>query len=519
MSAAQELRTLFRLRILQLATLGSLFAFVLWRSLALKLTVRDLDNWWHLKVGDWILQNHAFPHTGIFSATAANRPWAAYSWGYEILLSLSYKWQDILGMSIFGTVLTLLVAASVYRMTRRLSGRFWMACLIATAACSVFLFTVCPRPVYFSMMLFTAELTLILEASRRGRMQTLYWLPLIFFFWANLHIQFVYGLAVVGLLAGVNLAQRLAAKAGWEPEYLSAPTLPPGPLFAIAASCALAACISPYSYHLYEIIYGYASAKIPYKMIREMQPIAFQVPSHFLQLLLTGVAFFAVGRKKQIDFFKFTPLILATVIGFRMMRDAWFLCIVAAACIADFPAKEEDAHPAETWYEWSAVAVFLVVAGLPFARDTRFNRAGLDAQISSIFPVNAANYLRKHPQPGPLYNAFDWGGFLIWYAPDYPVAIDGRADLYGDEFNGRFFASGNADDSYATDPYLDQAGVVLLLRDMPLAILLYGDPRFQKIYEDNLAVMFVRQPRSGASAQQTGAPAVPLPGSFSHPSR
>jgi hypothetical protein len=139
MSAAQDLRTLFRLRFLQLATLGSLFAFVLWRSLALKLTVRDLDNWWHLKVGDWILQNHAFPHTGIFSATAADRPWAAYSWGYEILLSLSYKWQDILGMSIFGTVLTILVAASVYRMTRRLSGRFWMACLIATAACSVFL--------------------------------------------------------------------------------------------------------------------------------------------------------------------------------------------------------------------------------------------------------------------------------------------------------------------------------------------------------------------------------------------
>jgi hypothetical protein len=89
MTAAQELRTLFRLRILKLAALGSLFAFVLWRSLALKLTVRDLDNWWHLKVGDWILQNHAFPHTGIFSATAANRPWAAYSWGYEILLSLS----------------------------------------------------------------------------------------------------------------------------------------------------------------------------------------------------------------------------------------------------------------------------------------------------------------------------------------------------------------------------------------------------------------------------------------------
>lgn len=518
MSAAQELRTLFRLRILQLATLSSLFAFVLWRSLALRLTVRDLDNWWHLKVGDWILQNHAFPHTGIFSATAASRPWAAYSWGYEILLSVCYRWQDILGISIFGTVLTILVAASVYRMTRRLSGRFWMACLIATAACSVFLFTVCPRPVYFSMMLFTAELTLILEANRNGRIQTLYWLPLIFFYWANLHIQFVYGLGVLGLLAGVNLAQRLAARAGWQPEYLCAPTLALAPLIAIAGACILAVCISPYSYHLYQIVYGYATAKMPYKMIREMQPIAFQSPSQYLQLLLTGVAFFAVGRKKHIDPFKFALLVLATVIGYRMMRDAWFICIVAAACLSDFRVNEEDTQPAEAWYEWAALAVFLVVAGLLFAQDTNFNRVGLDAQISRLFPVNAANYLRRHPEPGPLYNAFDWGGFLIWYTPDYPVAIDGRTDLYGDELSGRFFATGNGDDSYATDPYLDQAGVVLLLRDMPLTVLLYRDPRFQKIYEDNLAVLFVKQPPSGAAEQQTGAAAFPPPSSLNHPS-
>jgi hypothetical protein len=518
MSAAQELRTLFRLRILQLAALGSLFAFVLWRSLALKLTVRDLDNWWHLKVGDWILQNQAFPHTGIFSATAANRPWAAYSWGYEILLSLSYKWQDILGMSIFGTVLTLLVAASVYRMTRRLSGRFWMACLIATATCSVFLFTVCPRPVYFSMMLFTAELTLILEANRSGRIQKLYWLPLIFFFWANLHIQFVYGLAVIGLMAGVNLAQRLAVKAGWEPEYLSAPTLPLGPLLAIAGSCILAVCISPYSYHLYEIVYGYASAKIPYKMIRELQPIAFQSPSQYLQLLLTGVAFFAAGRKKHIDLFKFALLILATVIGYRMMRDAWFICIVAAACLADFPVKEEDTQPSETWYEWSALAVVLVVAGLLFARDTNFHRAGLDAQISRLFPVDAAKYLRRHPAPGPLYNAFDWGGFLIWYTPEYPVAIDGRTDLYGDDLDARFLETGSGEDSYLTDPYLNGAGIILLQREMPLTAVLYRDQRFLNIYEDKLAVIFIRQ-ASGAPEQQRGAAAFPLPGSFNHPSR
>ncbi len=491
MSAARELRDLFRLRILQMAAVGALFAFVIWRSFSLKLPVRDLDNWWHLKVGEWILQNHAFPHNGIFSGTAANRPWAAYSWGYEVLLSLSYKWFDILGMAVLGTILTVLVAASVYRMTRHLSGRFWMACLIATAACSVFLFTMCPRPVYFTMILLAAELTLILEANRSGRARPLCWLPLLFLLWANLHIQFIYGLTIVGMLLGVNLVQRLLAAAGWQPESLAPPAIPLRPLAAVFAGCLLAPLISPYSYHLYEIVYGLVSTRLPYQMVQEMQPFTLKVPSHYLQVLLTGAAFFALGRKQEVDLFKIGMLVLATVVGFRMMRDSWFICIVAAACIAD--SNGEEHAQGEKWYEWLGLAAFLFTMGLLFARDTGFNRAGLDDKISSVFPVNAANYLRKRPYPGPIYNAFDWGGFLIWYLPEHPVAIDGRTDLYRDDLIGRYMATVSGEDSYLTDPYLNEAGVVLLQRGMPLAALLQGDPRFQNIYEDPQAVMFVRR--------------------------
>jgi hypothetical protein len=49
------------------------------------------------------------------------------------------------------------------------------------------------------------------------------------------------------------------------------------------------------------------------------------------------------------------------------------------------------------------------------------------------------NFLRDHPQPGPLYNTYDWGDFISWYLPEKPVAIDGRTDLYGDEIDNRFF--------------------------------------------------------------------------------
>jgi hypothetical protein len=118
---------------------------------------------------------------------------------------------------------------------------------------------------------------------------------------------------------------------------------------------------------------------------------------------------------------------------------------------------------------------------------------GLDDAMSSQFPVKAVNFLRRNPQPGPLYNTFDWGGFLTWYMPDYPVAIDGRTDLYGDELDFLFFNSERGDDSYVNDPYLNEAGVVLLDRTKPLATVLRGDQRFQKIYEDPLAVVFIRR--------------------------
>jgi hypothetical protein len=106
--------------------------------------------------------------------------------------------------------------------------------------------------------------------------------------------------------------------------------------------------------------------------------------------------------------------------------------------------------------------------------------------------VNAVNFLRQNPPPGPLYNTFDWGGFLMWYMPQYPVSIDGRNDLYGDEMDGPAFTTDSGDSSYKTNSALNEAGVVLLKRTDGLVSTLDLDPRFRKIYEDKIASVFVR---------------------------
>src|SRR3974377_2058490 len=201
MSVLNDLRALLRVRAVQLAGLAGFLAFIGGFSFYTKLCVIDNDIWWHLKVGDWIVEHLAVPHTGILSRTAASRLSARYSSGYEVLMSVAYRWFGIMGIGLYGTLLTIGVAYAVYWMLLRLSGRFWLALGPAALSWWSFLFNGMPRPVFFSIVLFCITLALLLEASRRGRVQLLYWLPLVFLVLANLHIKFIYGRFRVGLLS------------------------------------------------------------------------------------------------------------------------------------------------------------------------------------------------------------------------------------------------------------------------------------------------------------------------------
>lgn len=492
MSAVDEIRTLGGRRVLQLGAVAAFLVAIGAFAFYTKLSVIDNDIWWHLKVGDWIIAHAAVPHTGILSRTTATRPWIAYSWGYEVVMSLFYRWMGIVGIGVYGTLLTLAVAAAVYWMLQRISGHFWIALTTAAVCCSAFLFNGMPRPVFFTMVLFCLTLTLLLETNRDGAVRRLYWLPAIFMLWANLHIQFIYGLFLVGLFLGAVIVQGLIAKSPWKDACIAS-AVPVLPMAAIFGACVLATLIGPNFYRPYVAVYEYSKAKFAYSIIVELQPLSFRGYAHYAELMLGAAAFFAVGWRKRIDLFKLAMLAVCSIVAYRTMRDAWFLAIPAAACIVDFPAPEEEWTATTNWKEGLGIAG--VVAALLFALAPSFDftQRGIDRAISREYPVNAVNFLRRNPQPGPLYNNLGWGGFLMWYMPDYPVAIDGRNDLYGDDLDKVFYASQNADEGYKTDPYLNESGVVLLDGEVPLAKILSIDPRFKLMYRDAQSVVYARR--------------------------
>jgi hypothetical protein len=104
--------------------------------------------------------------------------------------------------------------------------------------------------------------------------------------------------------------------------------------------------------------------------------------------------------------------------------------------------------------------------------------------------------------PGPLYNDFNWGGYLIWKLPGLPAALDGRTNLHGDERILRFGRTWAGVPGWHDDPDLAAAGVIITAADAPLAALLLHDDRFRRVHEDPVAWIFVSRATLASGACQ-----------------
>jgi hypothetical protein len=125
-------------------------------------------------------------------------------------------------------------------------------------------------------------------------------------------------------------------------------------------------------------------------------------------------------------------------------------------------------------------------------RVMKVNNAVLNEQVTSVMPVRAVEAIRTNGYAGPLYNDFNWGGYLIW-ALRMPVIIDGRTNLYGNERMDRSIATWGAQPDWASDPELKSAGLVIGPVTAPLTQLLRMDSHYKLVYEDKLAAVFVAQ--------------------------
>jgi hypothetical protein len=131
--------------------------------------------------------------------------------------------------------------------------------------------------------------------------------------------------------------------------------------------------------------------------------------------------------------------------------------------------------------------LFLLVTGIRFYQVLN-NQPKSEADA---FPKAAVDWIENNHPVGPIFNSYGWGGYLIWRLyPEYPVYIDGRADVYGDSFLYAFM------DVYHAQPGWEQALIaqnvhlVLVEPGSNLAISLRQSSDWKIVFEDKISILF-----------------------------
>jgi hypothetical protein len=114
------------------------------------------------------------------------------------------------------------------------------------------------------------------------------------------------------------------------------------------------------------------------------------------------------------------------------------------------------------------------------------------------FPAAATAFLAAHPSEGPIFNHYDWGGYLIWKLyPPTRVFIDGRADVYGEAILKDFMQTYLLNQDWQHTLTRWQIRTVVVPPDSALASGLRNQTAWSVQYEDPQAVIFASQIDSG----------------------
>jgi hypothetical protein len=346
--------------------------------------------------------------------------------------------------------------------------------------------------------LFLILLLIAIERFRQSKPRMLWFAPLLFLLWVNTHGSFIVGLGVlfVHWAAGLKSfrAAGIEAHAWSQAERIR--------LEIIFLLCLAVLPLTPYGTQpaVYPLDMAF-SQPLNVGNILEWQSMPFDIVGGKLFLALILGFFFAhfvlEFRWRLAEVVLLFGAIASACLHVRMvMLFVPFFAPMFAAVVARWLPPYDRSKDRFVLNATLIAGIFVgMVHYFPSSQDFK-------AVVARTFPINATEYLRQNPVPGPMFNTYGFGGYLLY--SDVKVFVDGRADLFerGGVLGDYLYASHLKSGTLAV---LRNYGIqsCLLQHGEPLATLLTAQPDWKQVYRDDVSVVFVRR--------DLGALAKPVP--------
>jgi hypothetical protein len=343
------------------------------------------------------------------------------------------------------------------------------------------------RPQMIGYVLLVVEL-LVLQLGKTRNARWFWALPPLFALWVNCHGSFFIGVVIAVITYGLSF---LGFQAGslMSVKWDSARRRCLGWSLAISAVALFANPVG--RSQIFYPVDTMLREPVNLSHVQEWLPLQVTDPRGipFLVFLLC-VLLLVLVRHSELQLQELVLLVIGTWLAIRHQRMLFVFGILAAPTLSRMLADLWDNYDAERdrpVLNACFIGVALVVAVLGFP-----SRHVLAMDVEQDTPVKAVSFLKTHHISGRMLNDYGYGGYLIWAAPEYPVFIDGRADVYEwagllGEFGG--WATLQSDPRALLDKY--KVDFCLLSRGAPMArvLPLLG---WHAIYSDNLSVIFTR---------------------------
>ena len=444
------------------------------------------DLYLHISVGRWILNSGHVPDHGIFSGSMPEAPWVAHEWLASVGFAYLYDhlgWGGVLAAT--SLMLALAIGVLTFDVARTLGPL--VAIALAVLSWGLCINHLVARPHVAALPLMVIWLAAHARARRKDRAPPLV-LALVMTLWANLHGSFMFGLAFTLLFAAEAVfeaespRQARGAAAQWG-------------LFLGAA--VLAAAITPQ---------GPGGLLFPLQMmglsaalgtVNEWQPstVINNAPLYAWFFLLL---FVSLLQGVRVPICRLAMFMLLLYMALAHRRHAELLGLATPILLQHVIAEKLSAAPSvvSSWGAMARPAVQSAVAGIALSV------ACLSAVVlcrdvtrgpDKFTPSMALNAVEARGIKGPVLNAQNFGGYMIFRG--YRPFIDGRVDMYGNEFMLKYTA-------------VDQLPAVLEQYHIAWTIFEPSNPRtilmdhltgWSRIYADSTAVVYLRQ--AGASHQ------------------
>lgn len=435
----------------------------------------DGDTSWHIATGRWILANRAVPDGDPFSFSMPGTPWHAHEWLAEVPMALLFQASGWRGLALLFAGAFSLTIFLVGRELGRHFAKRWVLTTIAALVVLLLPFTL-GRPHVLAWPVLAGWLLLLVHAREQGRAPPLA-AALMMVAWANLHASYIVGLGLAAAFAFEALVEDrrpLETVRAWAPFGL----------LALAAAFVTPHGIQGFLYPLQ------VSGMDALAVIREWRPTRLPKDGPFVAYLVAISALALVSWRRV----GWVRLLLLAGLGWmaieHVRHQSVFVLVTMLAILPRAAMHFTGEEGCRRLEGLSRSLGALLVAGLLVIGMARL---AIPRPVDPG-PSNLGTAFEAVPvgvRERPVFNSYSFGGPLILRG--VRPYIDGRADMYGDDFTITYnrIANGDVAAFRKADQRYGFRWTILSPRD-ELAEKLDREPGWHRLHADRSAIVHVK---------------------------